>query len=77
METMNKPLLNEQVIFPSNEVLKSVLAESYHAFEQLSVILTNEKGLVLEWNYYKDGHSWLWTRQVINVSIRYIQITSL
>jgi hypothetical protein len=54
-----KPLLNEQTIFPSNEVLKAFLAESYSAFEQLSEILTNEHSLVLEWNYYKDGHSWL------------------
>lgn len=59
MGTIDKPLLNEQNIFPSNEVLKSVLAESYLAFEQLSAILTNEQGLVLEWNYYKDGNSWL------------------
>ena len=59
MGTIDKPLLNEQEIFPSNEVLKSVLVESHLAFEQLSAILTNEQGLVLEWNYYKDGHSWL------------------
>jgi hypothetical protein len=57
--SMDKPLLNEQTLFPSNEVLKNVLAESYPAFEQLSAILTNEQGLVLEWNYYKDGHAWL------------------
>ncbi|MDR1182143.1 MAG: DUF3788 domain-containing protein [Bacteroidales bacterium] len=54
-----KPLLNEQAIFPSNEVLNAFLAESYPAFEQLSAILTNEHSLVLEWNYYNDGRCWL------------------
>jgi hypothetical protein len=54
---MDKPLLNEQTVFPSNEVLKEILAESYPAFEQLSAILTGE--YKMEWNYYKDGHSWL------------------
>jgi hypothetical protein len=56
---MDKPLLNEQAIFPSNEVLKGILAESYPIFEELSVILANEHGLLLEWNYYNDGKCWL------------------
>ncbi|MDR1644202.1 MAG: DUF3788 domain-containing protein [Tannerellaceae bacterium] len=56
---MDKPLLNEQTIFPSKEVLKGILADSYPVFEELSTILTNEHGLVLEWNYYNDGKRWL------------------
>jgi hypothetical protein len=59
MEATNKPLLNDPLVFPSNEVLKGVLANSYPAFEELSAILNNEMNLVLEWNYYNDGKCWL------------------
>jgi len=53
-----RPLLNEQSIFPSEEILKNVLAESYAVFEELSATLTNE-GVVLAWKYYKDSKAWL------------------
>jgi hypothetical protein len=33
---IKKLLLNDTLVFPSNEVLKEVLSESYAAFEQLS-----------------------------------------
>jgi len=57
---MEKPLLREQEIIPTEEVLKNVLGESYSAFETLiNTITTPEFGLIPEWNYYKDGKSWL------------------
>ena len=57
---MEKPLLREQEIIPTEEVLKNVLGESYSAFETLiNTITTSEFGLIPEWNYYKDGKSWL------------------
>jgi len=55
----NKPLLNKQEIFPTNEVLKEALKESYTVFEELSAIFTNERGLVSDWRYYKDSKAWL------------------
>jgi len=58
MET-EKPLLRDAAIYPTNDVLKNVLCESYVAFETLTNSLINELGWVLEWNYYKDGKSWL------------------
>ena len=54
----NRPLLNDQSIFPSEEILKNVLAESYAVFEELSAILTND-GVVFAWKYYKDSKAWL------------------
>ena len=57
---MEKPLLREQEIIPTEEVLKNVLGESYSAFETLiNTITAPEFGLIPEWNYYKDGKSWL------------------
>ena len=54
-----KPLLREETIYPTNEVLKDILCDSYVVFEELTNKITNDFGLVLEWNYYKDGKSWL------------------
>ena len=53
-------LLREQEIYPSEEVLKSVLGEVYGVFEELKTRLTHDEfGLTLEWRYYNDGKSWL------------------
>ena len=54
----NRPLLNEQEIFPTSEVLKGILKESYIVFEELSAILINE-GIVLDWKYYNESKAWL------------------
>jgi len=53
-----RPLLNEQSIFPSEEILKNVLTASYTVFKELSAILTGE-GAVLTWKYYRDSKAWL------------------
>jgi hypothetical protein len=58
MET--RPLLREQDIFPTNEVLQNTLVESYPVLHELMEIITGEKyGLATQWNYYKDGKAWL------------------
>ncbi len=57
---METPLLTDQEIPPTEEVLKNALGDSYVAFDALITIITNsEVGLVTEWRYYKDGKSWL------------------
>ena len=54
-----KPLLNEPEILPTVEILKNVLGKSYAVFEELSKELTDDLGLIFEWNYYKDSKAWL------------------
>jgi len=49
----NKPLLNNPEIYPTADVLQSVLKESYIAFEELSAIVINNHSLHLDWKYYK------------------------
>lgn len=44
--------------FPTDEVLKRVLGDSYVAFEKLLTAFEKEE-LVPEWNYYNDGKAWL------------------
>ena len=57
---MEVQLLREKEIFPSKEVLKSVLGQVYDVWEELETQVTQgEFGLTLEWNYYNDGKSWL------------------
>jgi hypothetical protein len=57
---MEEILLKDQDVFPSKAVLEKVLKGNYSTFEELMKIVTDKKyGLVAEWNYYKDGKSWL------------------
>jgi hypothetical protein len=57
---METPLLREQQIPPTKEVLKKILGNSYLIFEDLmKIIVENKYGLVPEWNFYKDGKAWL------------------
>ena len=53
-------LLREPEIFPSKEVLKDALGNVYDVWEELETRLTqNDFALTFDWNYYKDGKSWL------------------
>jgi hypothetical protein len=57
---METPILRDPQIFPSAEVLKDALGNTYSVFEELVKITTaTEFGLVPEWNYYNDGKAWL------------------
>ena len=57
---MEKPLLNDQEVLPTKEVLRNVLGNSFSSYEDLiKSVTTPEFGLVHEWNYYRDGKSWL------------------
>ena len=57
---MDVQLLREEEIFPSEEVLRSVLGQVYDVLAELEARLTqNEFGLTFEWRYYNDGKSWL------------------
>ena len=57
---METQLLREQEIFPTKEVLQSVLGKVYSVFEELEKQLTQDEfALIFEWNYYKDSKSWL------------------
>jgi hypothetical protein len=57
---METQLLRDQHTFPSTEVLKNALKDSYEVYEELIQTITNTQyGLTIEWNYYKDGKAWL------------------
>lgn len=57
---MEKPLLNDPLLFPSDSVLQNVLGNSFSAYKYLVEIISgNGYQLVPEWRYYKDGKAWL------------------
>ena len=57
---MEVQLLREQGIFPSREVLQNVLGKVYDVWVELETRVTQgELALMLDWNYYRDGKSWL------------------
>ena len=57
---MEVQLLREQEIFPSEEVLKTVLGQVYDVWTEMEKHVTQgEFALTFNWNYYRDGKSWL------------------
>jgi len=57
---METRLLREKDILPTKEVLENALGGSYQAFDDLMKTLTDIKySLVPQWNYYRDGKTWL------------------
>jgi len=53
-------LLRDSEIFPSKEILKDALDNTYPVFESfMDTIISDEYGLTPEWNYYRDGKAWL------------------
>jgi hypothetical protein len=55
---MEELLLTNPDIFPENDVLDNILGKQYKCYQKL-VEKLNENKLTIEWNYYKDGKSWL------------------
>ena len=57
---METRLLGDRQEFPTEEILKQILGNAFEAFDALmDAVTTPEFGLVYEWNYYRDGKSWL------------------
>jgi len=53
-------LLRDENIYPDEKVLKELSGISYSIYEELvNAIKGNDYNLTVEWNYYKDGKSWL------------------
>ena len=58
METMNNIQMNDESVFPDEQVLKTTLGESYDAYCEL-LKLFDDNGMEYGWRYYKDGKAWL------------------
>lgn len=58
MEQINTIELNDESMFPNNEILEKVLGDSFQAYKKLLEMFDNNN-FQYEWRYYKDGKSWL------------------
>lgn len=57
---MEGPLLKDEHVYPTAEVLKNVLGKSFEAYQELmETIVKPPYALDPVWNYYKDGKAWL------------------
>lgn len=57
---MEKPILNDESIFPSDEVVFSHIGKKKAIWEDLfNYIKTEYPDFNTEWRFYKDGFSWL------------------
>ena len=50
--------MNDESVFPDEQVLKTTLGESYDAYCEL-LKLFDDNGMEYGWRYYKDGKAWL------------------
>lgn len=58
METINTIELKNELLYPDEKVLKSVLEDSYPAYvDLLKLYETNQMEPI--WRYYHDGKAWL------------------
>jgi len=55
---MESQIFTDPLVKPENEVLEKALGKKYNLFMDF-VNKLNEQNLMIEWNYYNDGKSWL------------------
>lgn len=58
MEQVNTIELVDPTIYPTDDILKKTLGDSFTMYHEILEMFT-ENGLQLEWKYYKDGKAWL------------------
>lgn len=68
METINNIELNDESIYPDEQVLRNILGKSYNAYCKL-LRLYDDYEIDYNWRYYKDGKAWLCKVQKKNKTI--------
>jgi len=58
METINKLELKDENKYPDDDLLKSLLNDSFPAFKNLLELFAKHE-MNYEWRYYRDGKAWL------------------
>ncbi|MFZ1290121.1 MAG: DUF3788 family protein [Melioribacteraceae bacterium] len=57
---MEKQILSDKNIFPTDEVIYSIIGKNRKLWENLFVMISTEfPEIKSEWRYYNDGKSWL------------------
>lgn len=58
METINSIELRDEHIYPDDNVLSTILNDSFSAYQEL-LELFKSREMTTEWRYYHDGKAWL------------------
>jgi hypothetical protein len=58
MDTINDVELRDESIYPNEEVLSSILQDSFQTYLSL-LDLFKKYDMSYEWRYYRDGKAWL------------------
>jgi hypothetical protein len=57
---MEEQLLRDPATPPSEDLLRSILKNSFPAYEEMMAVIAGAGyGLEPQWNFYKDGKAWL------------------
>jgi len=55
---METQILIDPMVKPENDVLENALGKNYNRYKEFMDKI-NAQNLIVEWNYYNDGKSWL------------------
>lgn len=67
-QTLNNPLLS-----PTPELLQKELGDNYTNFDAIMTLLA-KRGIISQWNYYKDGKSWLCKAQYNKKTVLWLSV---
>lgn len=68
-----KQILTNRLLPPTTELLQEVMRDNYANFDRL-LTLFDKQEIIIEWNYYKDGKSWLGKAQRKKKTVLWISV---
>jgi len=75
MAEMEPLVLSDKNVFPSDEILYSIIGEKKEVWQKImSYVKDNYKDVAGEWRYYNDGKQWLFKMQVKKKTLFWIGI---
>jgi hypothetical protein len=75
MAESEKPVLNDRHVYPSDDILFSIIGDKRGAWEKImSYANENYNNITTEWRYYNDGKQWLFKMQMKKKTIFWVSI---
>ena len=75
MSESEKLVLGDKNIFPSDDILFSIIGDKKVVWEKvMSYVNENYKNITSEWRYYNDGKQWLFKMQQKKKTIFWIGV---
>jgi len=75
MTEFEKPVLGDRNVYPSDEILFSIIGDKRIVWEKIMNYVTeNYFNITMEWRYYNDGKQWLFKLQHRKKTVFWISI---